>query len=147
MARDPFAASRLPDLPNAGYATAREKAVSDMIMQFIRTMERDRIGLLDIVCSGRAKWRSVCARAMRGARMETELVDAIFNYLVLLAGPEPMTQLGNLMKMQTAPPWLGDNAAAYVRPAQVEERVRDSMAFSSAINRGDRNISELKRLK
>jgi len=147
MAYDPFASSRLPDLPNAGYATKREKAVSDMIMQFIRTMERDRIGLLDIVCSGRAKWRKVCSTAMRGARMETELIDAIYDYLALLAGPEPMTQLGNLLHMQQAPPWLGDNAVAYVSPQAAEARVRDSLGFTEAIRLGNRSLSELKRLK
>ncbi len=147
MPRDPFAASRLPDLPNAGYATAREKAVSDLIMQFIRSIERDRIALLDIVCSGRAKWRQVCAKALRGARMETELIDAIFNYLVLLAGPEPMTQLGNLMHMQANPPWLGDNGAKKLSPEDAEKRVRDSLAFSDAVRLGNRSMSELTRLK
>ena len=50
---DPFADERLPDLPNAGYATTREKRLSDEMMEFIRQIERDRMRLLH-VCS-RAK--------------------------------------------------------------------------------------------
>lgn len=144
---DAFAASRLGPLPNAGYATAREREVSDMIMQFIRTIERDRICLLDIVSSGRARWRQVCNKALRGARMETELVDAIFDYLAVLAGPDPMTQLGNLLHMKAAPPWLGDNNGKTLTPKEAEAKVRNSLAFSAAINRGDRSTDELIRLK
>ena len=51
----------LPDLPNVGYATTREKTGSDMIMVFMREVERDRLRLLTIVVEGREKWRKVAA--------------------------------------------------------------------------------------
>jgi hypothetical protein len=145
--RDPFASSRLPDLPNAGYATKRERAVSDMIQEFIRQIERDRVALLDIVCSGLGKWRKVCAGVLRGARMETELVDAIYHYLTLLAGDHPAQQLQNLLTMQHAKPWLQQAGSEYQTPKEAEKAVRDSLAFAAAINRGDRSSSELVRKK
>lgn len=106
MSRDPLAASRLPDLPIAGYATRRERELTDLIMNFIRQLERDRLCLLDIVCQGREKWRRVCGRQLRGMRADTDLIDAIYVYLTLLAGPHPRRQLEQLLSWQVTPPWM-----------------------------------------
>jgi len=76
---------RLPDLPTAGYATRREKALSDAIQEVIRQLERDRLQLLTIVLDGRDKWRKVGGRSMRAWRVDTDALDAMFSYLQLLA--------------------------------------------------------------
>lgn len=77
----------LPDLPNAGYATQREKELSDSTMEFIRQIERDRFRLLTIVLEGQDRWRTVAQSVWRGLRIgETDsLLDDIFKYLELMA--------------------------------------------------------------
>lgn len=92
-------ASRLPDLPNAGYVTPKEKATSDLIMFWLRAVERDRPLLLSIVVDGAARWRKVAGdawhltRASRSTAVTTELLDRVFDYMALLAGPNPAEQL------------------------------------------------------
>lgn len=78
---------RLPDLPNAGYATAREKQLSDEIMIFMRDVERDRVRLLSIVVGGKDKWRSVAGDIWRGLRIgeDHQLLDSIYDYFTLQA--------------------------------------------------------------
>lgn len=79
----------LPDLPNAGYATYREKALSDAVMQFMREVERNRLRLLTIVCEGRERWRTVAQGVWRGLRIgeDHQLLDAIYDYFTLQALP------------------------------------------------------------
>lgn len=83
----------LPDLPNVGYATARERALSDNIMEFMRQVERDRDRLLSIVIDGKERWRKVAGDIWRGYRIseEHEALDAIFRYFELQA-VRPKTQ-------------------------------------------------------
>ena len=99
--KDEFAHSRLPDLPTAGYATKRQRELTDAIMLFIRGIERDRLMLLSIVLDGRAKWRQVIGRKWTHLQtaFDTDLKDAIFNYLLLLAGPNPEAQRDALLRM------------------------------------------------
>ena len=94
--RDEFAGSRLPDLPTAGYATKREKRLTDEIMFFLRGAERNRIFLLTMVCDGREKFRKVTKTAWRHLKVSDSLCDAVFGYLVLLAGPNPHDQRARL---------------------------------------------------
>ncbi len=77
----------LPDLPNAGYATQREKELSDSVMLFMREIERDRIRLLTIVIEGRDKWRKIAGDIWRGLRIgeNTQLLDDIYFYFTLQA--------------------------------------------------------------
>lgn len=97
--RDKFASVRLDDLPNAGYATAREKELSDTVMFFIRGAERDRLWLLSMVCDGLEKFRKVLRKAWRHLKADHELIDAVYGYLVLLAGPNPSLQRDELMRL------------------------------------------------
>lgn len=97
---DRFSAERLPDLPNAGYATRRERELSDAIMFFIRGAERDRLFLLSLVCDGREKFRRTFMQAFRYLRIDREAADAVFGYLVLLAGAEPEAQRDALLRMK-----------------------------------------------
>jgi hypothetical protein len=75
----------LPDLPNVGYSTLREKRLSDEIMLFMRDVERDRLRLLTIVVDGPDKWRTVARRIWRGLGIETDALDEIYRYFVLQA--------------------------------------------------------------
>jgi len=77
----------LPDLPNAGYASQREKELSDMVMDFMRQTERDRVRLLTIVVEGKQRWRQVAGDIWRGHRIgeEHELLDTIYDYFTLQA--------------------------------------------------------------
>lgn len=106
--QDEFAGRRLPDLPNAGYATRREKQFSDEIMSFIRGCERNRILLLTIVCARKDKARRVMKKAWKHLKADDEMVDAVFGYLVLIAGEKPEEQLDhlqNLDKLRAAGLW------------------------------------------
>ncbi len=84
----------LPDLPNAGYSTQREKALSDSVMMFMRDIERDRIRLLTIVIEGRDKWRKVAGEIWRGLRIgeDISLLDDIYFYFTLQAGTLPQAK-------------------------------------------------------
>lgn len=75
----------LPDLPNAGYSTTREKALSDVVMQFMREIERDRARLLTVVLEGRDKWRRVGKDVWGWLKVDDDLLDAVFAYFELQA--------------------------------------------------------------
>lgn len=103
---DEFAASRLPDLPNAGYSSPKQKATSDLVMFWLRDIERDRLHLLQIVVEGPERWRRIAGKAWgldsggRVGAMTTELLDQVFTYMVLLAGVNPGEQLLRLMQFR-----------------------------------------------
>lgn len=96
---------RLPDIPNAGYATQREKELSDAIMLFMRDVERNRHRLLTIVIEGKDKWRKV-ARGVFGpsADVDHETIDAIYDYFTLQA-VRPGTQALLLKHRQNPAKW------------------------------------------
>ena len=98
-----MAASRLGDLPNAGYSTKREKELSDAIMLFMRKIERDRPFLLSIVVGGKAKFRHIVGKQFRGLRPLDDLLDKMFDYFVKQAGPNPLGQLEKLERMADNP--------------------------------------------
>ena len=97
---DEFADQRLPDLPTDGYSTRREKELTDEIMFFIRGAERDRLFLLSLVCDGKDKFRSVARKAWRHLRIDTDLCDAVYGYLELLAGAYPHLQRDMMLRME-----------------------------------------------
>lgn len=100
--KDEFSGSRLPDLPDAGYSTQRERQLSDEIMMYIRGAERNRLLLLMNVCEGREKFRRVTKKAWRHLKVDDALCDAVFGYLVLLAGKDPELQRDELLKLDQA---------------------------------------------
>ena len=77
----------LPDLPNAGYSTQRERELTDMICDFMRQTERNRLLLLTIVIEGKAKWRKMAGGIWRGLRVgeDHQLLDSIYDYFTLQA--------------------------------------------------------------
>ena len=97
--RDEFVGFRLPDLPTAGYSTRRQKELTDAVMFFIRSTERNRPYLLEIVLDGRDKFRRVGQSAWRHLKVDHDLCDAVYGYLVLLAGENPRAQYETLQAM------------------------------------------------
>lgn len=95
---------RLPDLPNAGYATTREKELSDAIMIFMREIERDRFRLLTIVCNGREKFRDVCREVWNARGIETETIDEMFKYFTIQAA-QPRHQVALLQAVKNPELW------------------------------------------
>jgi hypothetical protein len=101
MAADPvnqaaLDASRLPDLPDAGFATRRQRELSDAIMFLIRGLERDRLLLLEVVINGKLMWRKRFKKAYRVIGADDEFADAVFGYLRLLAGENPEAEKAKL---------------------------------------------------
>lgn len=96
----------LPDLPNAGYSTQRERELTDAIMMFMREIERDRMRLLTIVLEGKAKWRKVAGSIWRGHRVGEDhaLLDSIYDYFTLQAC-RPGTQRLLLKAAQNPAKW------------------------------------------
>ena len=100
------AASRLGDLPDAGYSTYRQRQTSDLVMFWLREVERDRFLLLSIVCGGWDKWRKIAGkawdinRAGRSTAMGTELLKLVWEYMGKLAGSNPQMQLEILKDMK-----------------------------------------------
>jgi hypothetical protein len=104
----------LGDLPNAGYASKREKSASDWMQDIIRKFEREppegvgRDVLLLVVCGGLQQWREIARKEMRGALKGPaldEACDAVFYYLCKLAGHNPQGQLEQLRLMRQWAPW------------------------------------------
>ncbi len=91
--------NHLPDLPNAGYSTRAERAVSDVIMFLIRGYERDRLLLLETVMQGKFLWRKRFKAGYRFLKADDEAADAIFGYFVILAGQNPAAQKARLLQM------------------------------------------------
>jgi len=98
----------LPDLPIVGYATTRERALTDNIQELIRQIERNRFKLLTIVIEGREKWNRVAGDIWRGYRIGEEdgVKNAIFNYFELMACPPPV-QVQLLKYPKNALKWRG----------------------------------------
>lgn len=96
MSQDALRSSRLPDLPHAGYQTRLQRELSDAIMFLIRGLERDRLLLLEAVIHGKALWRKRFMAAYRAIKADEAIADAVFGYLVLLAGPDPQAQKARL---------------------------------------------------
>ncbi len=95
----------LPDLPNVGYATEREKRGSDQIMTFMRDTERNRLLLLTIVLDGREKWRKLAAAVFAaGMNIPTDTLDAVYDYFTLQACP-PHVQWELLQHAQNPQKW------------------------------------------
>lgn len=149
--RDEFSGSRLPDLPNAGYATTREKALSDVVMQFMRMVERQRLLLLKIVIDGPARWRHVARGKWAGSQVTDDLLNAMFGYFELLARDPndptntPAKQYERLKGLAETPHWQRATWAQRLDPVEAERRIRDSRAFTEAIRSGSRHVRELKR--
>jgi hypothetical protein len=93
----------LPDIPDAGYATHRQRELTDQVMLFMRDTERDRVRLLSIVLDGLEKWRKV-AGSVLPSWADTELLDAIFHYFELQAC-RPMMQRRLLDAAQNPDVW------------------------------------------
>ena len=98
---DALNASRLPALPNAGYASRKQRELSDAMMFLVRGFERDRYLLLETVLKGQMLWRKRFKAAFRVIGADDEFADAVFGYLVLLAGPNPDAQKARLELMHT----------------------------------------------
>lgn len=92
-------ASRLGDLPDAGYSTYRQKQTSDLVMFWLREIERNRFLLLSIVVDGWDKWKKIAGRAWdvnkggRSTAMGSDLLRLVWDYMVKLGGPNPASQL------------------------------------------------------
>ena len=82
----------LPDIPEVGHSTRREKELTDSIMLFMRHVERDRARLLTIVLDGRDRWKKVAGDIWRGYRIgkDASTLDAIYDYFALQAAPVPV---------------------------------------------------------
>jgi hypothetical protein len=122
----------LPDLPNVGYATTREKTGSDMIMVFMREVERDRLRLLTIVVEGREKWRKVAVSVFgQSVAIDTEAIDAIYDYFTLQSC-RPRTQWLLLKAAKNRMVWR--TLVAYVMPHLERERERLRLAAKWGVN-------------
>ena len=103
---DALSASRLPDIPNVGYSGRKAKETSDALMFWMRNIERNRPLLLMVVVDGLEKWLKLSQNAWRGLLIDRELLTRTFDYMVLMAGPNPAEQLvilhGQMQQQETA---------------------------------------------
>ncbi len=129
---DPLKSSRLGDLPDAGYATYRQKQTSDLVMFWLREIERNRFLLLSIVVDGWDKWRKIAGAAWdvnkggRSTAMGVDLLRLVWDYMVKLAGENPASQLLILegMKRREALHWDHRKATAMMlMKAQIDAQL------------------------
>lgn len=73
-----------------------QRELSDAMMFLLRGLERDRLCLLEVVIKGQTYWRKRFKSAFRAIKADDEFADAVFGYLVLLAGPDPVAQKARL---------------------------------------------------
>ena len=91
------------DLPNAGYATKREKELSDAMMFFLRGFEREqenRALLLMMVIEGYDLFESRMLKTWRAWRVTQDELKEVWRYMVTMAGPDPQAQLGELIAVR-----------------------------------------------
>jgi hypothetical protein len=94
----------LPDIPHDGWATRREQELHDLIHEFVRGLERNRVLLLTIVLGGRDLFRTRGADSLRYLRADRDVIDAVFGYLELLAS-RPARQVQLLKAMKQPDTW------------------------------------------
>lgn len=130
MAKDLF---HLPDLPNAGYSTQRERELTDMIMDFMRQTERNRLLLLTIVIEGKQLWRKHAQSIWRGMRIgeDHQLLDSIYDYFTLQAC-RPRTQRLLLTAAQNPQKWR--DIVRMVMPHLEKERESLRLAKKWGVN-------------
>ena len=90
----------LGDLPNAGYSSPKQKALSDAIMVSIRGWERERHVLLMMVIEGEELFRARCRKGWAAWRPDEDLLREVWAYVKRLAGPNPQQQLANLLTIR-----------------------------------------------
>ncbi len=136
---DEFRGERLPDLPNVGYQSQRQREVSDQIQEFIRQIERDRLRLLLIVLHGRDRWRAVAGSVLGNTRIDTDALDAMFDYLVLMSASGELREelLANLKN----PPKFRECLLKLQRGLEVEIAALRGMAKREAIPEWDQRGS------
>ena len=91
------------DLPNAGYTTKREKALSDAMMFFLRSFEREqenRALLLMMVIEGYDLFEARMLKAWRAWRVTQDELKAVWAYMLKMSGPNPQEQLGALIAVR-----------------------------------------------
>ncbi len=120
--RDEQAHSRLSGPPNAGYATARERKASDVIMLWMRQVERSRVLLLTMVVGGLHEWRRIARPQWRPHGLSDDTIDEIFRVLVEWAGANPAMQLLRLHGQMDA-----QRVMSYDQRAKTHEGLKQSM--------------------
>ncbi len=122
----------LPDIPNAGYSTAREKELTDMIMVFMRDVERNRLRLLTIVIEGKDRWRKVAGDIWRSHRIaeSPDLVDGIYDYFLMQAA-RPNTQRILLACAKNPDKWKQVARAVMPHLERERERLRLQQKWSA----------------
>lgn len=76
----------LPDLPNAGYSTVRERMLSDSVCMIMREMERNRLRLINVVLGGLDRWKRFAMKDLgRELRPDDELLTCMFRHFELWA--------------------------------------------------------------
>jgi|ERR1035437_2606625 hypothetical protein len=123
----------LPDLPTAGYATQRERELTDNIMQFMRDTERNRLLLLTIVIEGKANWRIKAGNVWRGLKIgeDAGLLDSIYDYFTLQAC-RPQTQRLLLSAAKNAAKWR--EIVRYVMPHIEREQAQLKLMQKWSVN-------------
>ena len=120
----------LPDIPNVGYSTARERFGSDAIMVHMRAVERDRLLLLTIVTEGRDKWREQARKSFGySLAIPDEILDEIYWYFFLQAS-RPLTQIAMIQARKR--PDITQRIMATVMPHLERER-QNLIALASAM--------------
>ncbi len=133
--RDRFAGERLPDLPNVGYQSQRQREVSDQMMEFLRQIERDRLRLLIMVQHGRERWRVVAGGVLCNTRIDNDALDAMFDYLVLMSAHG--TLRNELLANLKNPPKFRELLLTLQRGLEVEIAGLRGMAKHEAIPEWD----------
>lgn len=120
---------RLPDLPNAGYSTTRQREASDAMMICLRALERDRLALLMIVFEGREKWRGL-ARKAYGTLLSHDEIEEMYQVMSAWAGENVLGQmtaiLADRMRTPTERVW---NVAPERSKAEADALIRDRLAM------------------
>ncbi len=121
-----FTSARLSGPPNAGYATTRERKASDVIMLWMRAVERCRPMLLTIVCGGLDEWRRIARPRFRAHGIRDVTIDEMFRVLTEWAGADPMMQLVRLHGQVEAQQVLSYDGREKTRTA-LEEGIKAAM--------------------
>ena len=122
---------RLPDLPNAGYSTRKQREASDAMMVCLRALERDRLALLMIVFEGIDKWRGL-ARKAYGTLLSTDEIDEMFHVMSVWAGENVMGQMTAILADRMRTPTQRVWGQPERTKAETDALIRDRLAMIAA---------------
>lgn len=88
-------------IPKHKRLTGQAKVIEESrraIIEFGKTVQKDRLMLLAIVTGGMAHWLKIAGKAFKGFMVDQQLLEGMFETMCELAGEDPVKQYEELQR-------------------------------------------------